>query len=111
MLEKVTELLSPQFEVVGAVENGALLVAAAEVLRPDVIVLDFSMPVMDGLSALRELKRRGSTARIIFLTINRSLEIADECLSSGAAAYIDKSRMTSGLIPAIDGALTDCKFL
>ena len=110
-LERVRELLCPLFDVVGTAENGALLVEAAEVLRPEVIVLDVSMPVMDGLSALRELKRRKCTAKIIFLTINGDSMIVDACLSSGAAAYVQKFRMTSDLIPAIYGALTDREFL
>jgi DNA-binding NarL/FixJ family response regulator len=106
-LERVREFLCPFFDVVGTAENGALLVEAAEILRPEVIVLDVSMPVMDGLSALRELRRRECTAKVIFLSINGDSMIADECLSSGAAAYIQKFRMTSDLIPAIYGALTD----
>ena len=87
MLDKIRELLCPHFDVIGAVENGALAIEAAEALLPDVIVLDFSMPIMDGLGALRELKRRGCTAKIVFLTVNGSPAIAEECLSSGAAAY------------------------
>ena len=70
MLEKVASTLASDFDVVGAVHNGQEALDAAAQLDPDVIVLDISMPVLDGIKAATRLRERHSSAKIVFLTAN-----------------------------------------
>ncbi len=98
-------LLQADCELVGVVHDGRALVEAARELRPDVIVTDLSMPVMDGLSAARQLKRDGATARIIFLTVHAEPHLAADALGIGASAYISKLAAGEDLVDAIHKAL------
>jgi len=111
MLERVKAVLEPEFEVVGAVNNGQALVRAAEELSPDVAVVDISMPVLSGVEAVRQIMKSGSTARVIFLTVHEDPDIVPMCLDAGAHGFVVKSRLASDLIPAIQFALTNCRFV
>lgn len=105
MLERVSNLLRSQFEVVAKVNEGLAAVDAAARLKPDLIVLDILMPEMDGIRAARELKRQGSEAKVVFLTIQQDEEFVAAAFESGAKAYVLKSRMHWDLVHAIDQAL------
>ncbi len=70
MLKRVVHLLQSDFEVVGAVTDGQALLEAASKLRPDVVVLDISMPLMNGLEAADRLRKAGSRAKMVFLTVH-----------------------------------------
>ena len=82
--ERVSELLQPSFEVVGAVTNGKELLLESARLQPDVIVLDISMPELSGIEAAHELRSLGSTAKIVFLTVQTRVEFVRACLAEGA---------------------------
>jgi DNA-binding NarL/FixJ family response regulator len=105
VLDRVGVLLSPSFEVVGAVTNGQELFSAGMHLAPDVIVADITMPVLDGIEAAQQLREAGSRARFVFLTIHNECEFVDACVAQGAFGYVVKSHMKSDLIPAINAAL------
>jgi DNA-binding NarL/FixJ family response regulator len=94
-------LLSEDFDLVGSVRDGAALVEAAGRLRPDVIVADISMPRMNGLDAIRELRRQGIAARIVMLTMHADPQLALEALRSGASAYVLKHSACDELIAAV----------
>jgi DNA-binding NarL/FixJ family response regulator len=109
--ETVARLLEGECQVVGAVENGQQLIEAARNLDPDVILLDISMPVLNGLEAARRLKKSGSRAKVIFLTMHKDDELVAAAVQAGALGYVLKSRMFIDLIPAIREVLQDHTFV
>ncbi len=104
-LEAASTLLKPHFDLVGIVSNGAMLVSEALRLLPDVIVTDITMPVMTGIDAVNQLRKSGSSARVVFLTVHSEEEFLRACMAEGASGNVLKSRMKTHLIPAIDAAL------
>jgi DNA-binding NarL/FixJ family response regulator len=98
-------LLEPEFKVVGKVGDGQALFQLAMRLRPDVIVTDISMPILNGIEAAERLKESGCDSRVIFLTVHCDCDFIRRCISTGAFGYVVKSRIASELIPAIRGAL------
>jgi DNA-binding NarL/FixJ family response regulator len=108
--ETARKLLRTEFEVVGAVNNGRAAVDAALALAPDVVVLDILMPEMDGFHAAREMRRRGSQAKVVFLTLQWDQGYVAAAQESGGFAYVLKSRMNADLIPAVSQALAGSGF-
>ena len=98
-------LLEPEFEVVGKVCDGQALFDEAMRLKPDVIVSDISMPLLNGIEAAARLRESRCSSRIIFLTVHSDTEFVRCCLSVGAFGYVTKSRILSELVPAIREAL------
>lgn len=98
-------LLEPEFEVVGKVSNGQALLEEALRLKPDVIVTDISMPVLDGIEAVDRLTGSGCASRFVFLTVHTDADFVRRCLSTGAFGYVVKSRIASDLVLAIREAL------
>jgi DNA-binding NarL/FixJ family response regulator len=111
VLARVLSLLTPHFDVIGTVNNGSDLVAEAHRLRPDVIVLDIEMPILNGIEAAHELHETGSSARIVFLTVHEQSEFVQACFEEGAQGYVAKSRLVNDLIPAINEALSGHHFV
>jgi DNA-binding NarL/FixJ family response regulator len=99
--EGLRSLLESEFEFVGTVGDGRALLDAAQKLKPDVIVADISMPLLNGLDAARQLKREGATAKIIFLTMHTEAQLAAEAFRAGASGYLLKSSAGEELIAAI----------
>jgi DNA-binding NarL/FixJ family response regulator len=97
--------LEPEFEVIGKVCNGQALFDEAMRLKPDVIVTDISMPILNGIEAADRLKESGCNSRIVFLTVHSDADFVRRCLSTGAFGYVAKSRMASELVLAIREAL------
>ena len=104
MLSRVTCLLATECNVVGAVIDGQQALDAAMELEPDVLVLDISMPVMNGIETARRLKEAGSETRIVFLTVHDDPDFAREALEVGALGYVIKQRIASDLVAAIKKA-------
>jgi DNA-binding NarL/FixJ family response regulator len=105
MLEATKSLLLPYFDVIGTVGTGADLVTEALRLRPDVVVTDVSMPVVNGINAIHELRASGSLARVVFLTIHSKMEFVEACMAEGALGYVQKRHMKAHLVRAIQAAL------
>lgn len=105
IVEGLRGILEPEFELVGAVEDGRALVAAAQKLNPDVIVADISMPMLNGIEAAQQLKRANSPAKIIFLTMHPDVTYATRALEAGALGYVLKHSASSELVTAIREAL------
>jgi len=101
MLDALRNLLEPEFEVVGTFANGRALVEAAPQLKPDVIVLDIGMPLMNGLSAGQRLKRLMPAVKLIYLTMNQDQDMAAEAFRLGANGYLLKHSAASELVAAI----------
>jgi DNA-binding NarL/FixJ family response regulator len=100
VMEGLTGLLKGDFDVVGAVSDGRMLVEAAKRLRPDVVVTDISMPGMNGLEACRELRAEGIEAKVIFLTMHGG-QLATEALQAGASGFLLKHSAGEELVTAI----------
>jgi DNA-binding NarL/FixJ family response regulator len=96
-----TLLLRPGCEVVGAVADGRELLSAARELRPDIVVLDIAMPLLNGLDAARQLKRTMPAVRVIFLTMNEDPDLAAEAFRAGASGYLLKNSAATELMQAI----------
>jgi DNA-binding NarL/FixJ family response regulator len=110
-LAQTARLIGEDYEVVGTATNGLDLLEAAARLDPDLIVLDISMPGLDGFETAHRLKQAGGRSRLVFLTVHEDADYADEALALGAEAYVVKSRVVSDLMPAISGALGGHKFV
>ena len=102
MLDRIAGLLATEFNVVGAVTDGQQALDAAMELEPDVLVLDISMPVLNGIETARRLKEAGIEARIVFLTVHDDPDYAREALETGALGYVIKSCIASDLLAAIN---------
>jgi DNA-binding NarL/FixJ family response regulator len=100
--EAFARLLEPTCDVVGAVGDGRALVAAVPELRPDIVVLDVGMPLLNGLEAARQLKQVMPDLKLIFLTVNEDADLAAEAFRAGAAGYLVKNSAASELLQAID---------
>src|SRR5215470_8300672 len=98
-------LLQDEFDIVGSVTNGRDLVDAARNLSPEVIVVDISMPVLNGLAAVRQLRREGNNTRVVFLTMHAEAEIVVEAFRAGATGYVLKQSAGNDLIAAIHASL------
>jgi DNA-binding NarL/FixJ family response regulator len=105
LLDAFRKLLEPECDVVGAVSDGRALLEAAPRLKPDVIVLDISMPLLNGLDAARQIKKRMPHVKLIFLTINEDPDLVAEAFRVGGSGYLLKSSAASELFKAIQEVL------
>src|ERR1700746_3380434 len=88
--EALHQLLASHFDVVATVADGRALLNATTSLKPDVVVVDIAMPLLNGLEAARHLKREIPGVKVIFLTMNEDPEVAMEAMNSGASGYVLK---------------------
>ncbi len=105
LLEGLKSLLESKFELVGSVEDGRALLAAAEKLKPDVILLDISMPLLNGIEAARRLKKANVKAKLVFLTMHSDINFVTEAFRAGASGYLLKRSVASELVTAIQQVL------
>jgi DNA-binding NarL/FixJ family response regulator len=111
VLSAVANLLQDSFEIVGMVSDGAAALDTALALKPDLLVLDISMPGMSGIEVARELRRRGCSSKIVFLTVHADADIRAICLAAGGLGYVMKVLMGTDLIPALNEALAGREFV
>ena len=111
ILAGLRKLVEAECEVVGTVEDGRALVAAARKLRPDLILLDISMPLLNGLEAARQLQTLAPECKIIFLTMHASPTYATEAFQAGAYGYLLKRSAASELSLAIKSVLQGQHYL
>jgi len=105
IVEAFKKLLEPACEVVGTVTDGRALLAAARDLRPDVVVLDVAMPLLNGLDAGRYIKKIDRTIRLVFVTASEDPDIAAQALRAGGSAYLLKRSAGAELLTAIAEAM------
>ena len=103
VIDGLRSLLEPEFEVVGAVNDGRAVLPEVRKLQPDVVIVDISMPLLNGLDCTRQLRDAGCTAKILILTMHPDATLAQEALAAGASGYLLKSSPGSEL----KGALRD----
>jgi DNA-binding NarL/FixJ family response regulator len=111
MLDAVVGILSGEFVITGALLNGESGFANAVALFPDVVILDISLPDINGLEVAKRLRSAGSGAKIIFLSNNRDPEVLRAAFDLGASGYVFKSRVISDLRAAIEVALQGAPFV
>ena len=99
--EAFARLLESGCEVVGTVADGRALLAAAVELRPDIVVLDIAMPLLNGLDAARQLRRSMPDIKMIFLTVSEDPDLAAQAFQAGASGYLLKNSAASELLQAI----------
>jgi DNA-binding NarL/FixJ family response regulator len=110
-LAVATRLLEPEFTVIKTVADGQALLDEAVRLEPDVLVIDISMPVLDGLAAARQLKAAGSRAKIVFLTLHQDPDYVRAARATGALGYVVKCRLVADLPRALREALAGRSFV
>jgi DNA-binding NarL/FixJ family response regulator len=105
LLDAFRALLEPEFEVVGTATDGRMLIEEFSRLKPDIVVVDVGMPMLNGLDAGRQLKALQRSVKLIYLTMNPEPDLAREALRLGASGYVLKSSAASELKQAIHEAL------
>jgi DNA-binding NarL/FixJ family response regulator len=111
MREKIVGTLQRDYRVVAAVGDGQEMLDAESRLEPDVVVLDISMPTMNGIEAATRLKERASAAKIVFLTVHEEPAFLNAALAAGANGYVIKSRLATDLRLAIREAMAGRQFV
>lgn len=109
--DRVVRLLEPEFEIVGVVEDGYPVLEATSRMKPDVCIMDISMPGLGGLDAAIQLRNSGLEVKVIFLTVHDDHDFLQAALDTGATGYVLKSRMASDLGAAIRGAMAGRLFV
>lgn len=110
-LALVVQLIESEFEVVQTFRNGRSIVDAAPKLDPDLIVLDISMPGLNGIEAAIQLQAAHCKAKVVFLTVHKDQDYLHSALSTGALGYVVKDRLASDLMPALHEALAGHRFV
>ena len=105
ILDGLRSLLESEFEIVGTAGDGRALVAATEQLRPDVIVVDISMPLLNGIEAVRQIKKLDKQVKVVFLTMHPDVTYAMRAFEAGASGYVLKHSAASELLTAIHEAI------
>jgi DNA-binding NarL/FixJ family response regulator len=105
LAEGLRALLEPEFEIVGTVDNGRAAVKAMKNLNPDIVILDISMPLLNGIEAAREIRKLAPRVRIVFLTMHTDRTYVQEAFEAGALAYVIKHCASRDLQLALRKAL------
>jgi DNA-binding NarL/FixJ family response regulator len=105
IIEGLRNIIESEFDLVGTVEDGRALLNAAKKLRPNVIVADISMPILNGIEAVRMIKKNDPSVKVIFLTMHPDATYASEAFAAGASGYVLKHSAPSELVTAINEAL------
>jgi DNA-binding NarL/FixJ family response regulator len=113
ILKRVRSILAeqPNFEVCGEAYDGAQAIEQAQRLKPDVVVLNVSMPVMDGFAAARVIKARSATTAVVILSSEADKHFVAEAKKSGASAYVIKTKAGDSLVKAIEAAVSSGEFV
>jgi DNA-binding NarL/FixJ family response regulator len=104
-------MLESKFDVVGMADNGRALVQAAEQLRPDVILLDISMPELNGIEAARKLRKLVPNAKLIFVTMHTDATFVTEAMRAGGSGYVAKQSAPTELVTAVEEVLRGHTYL
>src|SRR5689334_2054814 len=105
--ELLVPLLNSRYEVVEVVDNGRALQTSCQRLKPDVVITDITMPLMNGLDAVRQLRLLPNPPKIVFLTMHQDRDLVRECFKCGGSAVVTKDQSYDDLIAAIDKVLNN----
>jgi len=109
--ERLTLLAHEELQIVAECSDGDEAIQKADELKPDLILLDISLPTVNGIEAARHIRQVSPNSKILFATENRSPDIAEEALSTGASGYVLKSDGATELLPAIKAVLEGKRFI
>ena len=109
--EGLKKMLEPEYQVIACVGDGHALLKTATDLKPDLVLVDVGMPLLNGLDAARELKKLLPRIRIIFLTMNPDPDIASEALRLGASGYLLKNSRGEELLKAVRDAVRGTSYV
>jgi DNA-binding NarL/FixJ family response regulator len=105
LLEGLRSLLEPHFDLVGTVEDGRKLLGAVEQLKPDVVIVDISMPLLNGIEAARQIRKADSAVKIVMLTQHDDVSFVQEAFRAGASGYVLKRSAAKELVTAVQEVL------
>ncbi|HEX8030747.1 MAG TPA: response regulator transcription factor [Vicinamibacterales bacterium] len=108
---QVARALPPGFEIVQTLSSGEMLQASVEAHRPDVVVLDISMPGQSGIALASQLRTAGCKASVVFLTMHHDADYVRSALGTGAQGYVVKMRIALDLEPALRAAAAGERFI
>lgn len=111
VLGGIRMLLESDYQVVGTADNGKTLVAEALRLKPDIVVLDISMPILNGIDAAHEIKKYLPATKLVFLSMHSNAVYLRKALETGASAYVLKSGASEELLQAIEAAKKGFSYL
>lgn len=109
--QSLAHLLKRQYDVVDIVADGRALLTSARNHKPDVAVVDVTMPLMSGLESVRALRKDPYTPKIVFLTMHTDTELARECFNCGGSGFVSKESCFDELAVAIDTVMTNHPYL
>jgi len=101
----------PGLDIIGEVSDGPGAVQKAQELQPDLILLDIGLPTLDGIEAARRIRKVSPTSKILFVSADRSVDVAQEALNTGAGGYVVKSSAATELLPAVEAVLEGLRFV
>jgi DNA-binding NarL/FixJ family response regulator len=110
MVRTIAVALENEFDIIGTAEDGKRAIELATQLLPDILVLDISMPLVNGIEAAWRLKRIGSPTKIIFVTVHTDPDFVEAARSAGALGYVWKESVASDLAPAVRAVLQGNRF-
>lgn len=109
--EAFKTLLAGEFDVVATVHDGRSLIQTAQRVKPDVILVDVGMPLLNGLEAAQRIKRMLPRVKVVYVTINQDQDLVNEAFLKGASAYLPKTSVASELITAIHAVLSGKQYV
>jgi DNA-binding NarL/FixJ family response regulator len=111
VLEGLRRVLEPECEIVGTVTDGRALVAVAEKVKPDVVVADISMPLLNGIDAMRQIRKTARNVKVVFLTMHADVSYAAQALAAGGSGFVLKTSAAEELLFAISEAMKGRRFV
>jgi len=111
ILDCLVRLLGRDYTIVGAIRDGPRMLDAVAILKPDIVVMDISMPEMSGLELARLMQENPPTPPVVFVTVHEDPEFMEAAQAVGAAGYVVKSTMETELKPALELALRGQRFV
>jgi DNA-binding NarL/FixJ family response regulator len=111
VVEGLRGILTPHVDLVGVAEDGQAMVEAAVRLKPDVIVADITMPRLNGIDALAEIRRGGVQSKVIFLSMHKDVAYVRRALDGGASGYVLKHSAPDELVAAIEAVMAGQTFI
>ena len=109
--ERLNILTQDDLQIVGEAGDGDEAIRKSQELQPDIILLDISLPTFNGIEAAAKIAEVAPNSKIIFVSENRSPDIAEKALTTGAAGFVIKSDAARELLPAIKAALNGKRFI
>jgi len=109
--ERLTLLAREEMQIIGEASDGDEAIHKADELKPDLVLLDIGLPTLNGIEAARRIRQVSPNSKILFVTENRSLDVAEAALSTGATGYVAKLDGARELLPAIKAVLEGKRFI